>query len=65
MNVNKFASLLFIAGFLTMSANKLFYLVNPGEKALVMNNLSGLKTKVFNQGWNILIPFIEVFTLLN
>jgi uncharacterized protein YcgL (UPF0745 family) len=60
MSVNKLGSLLGAAGLLLFGFTNCVYLVDPGEKALIMNNLSGLKTAVYGQGFHLKIPFIEV-----
>ncbi len=60
---NKFSQLLTFAGVGLLTAANCIYLVDPGEKALIMNNLTGLKKNVFHQGYHLRIPFIEVKTL--
>lgn len=57
---NKFSQLLTLAGFGLVAASNCLYLVDPGEKALIMNNLTGLQKRVFHQGYHLRIPFIEV-----
>jgi hypothetical protein len=57
---NKFSQLLTIGGLGLLTAANCLYLVDPGEKALIMNNLTGLQKKVFHQGYHLRIPFIEV-----
>lgn len=59
---NKFSQFLTVAGFGLLTAANCIYLVDPGEKALIMNNLTGLKKNVFHQGYHLRIPFIEVNT---
>lgn len=60
MASNKFANLLGIGGLLLVGASNCIYLVDPGEKALIMNNFTGLSQKIFHQGYHLRIPFIEV-----
>ena len=57
---NKFSQFLTVAGLGLLTAANCIYLVDPGEKALIMNNLTGLKKNVFHQGYHLRIPFIEV-----
>jgi regulator of protease activity HflC (stomatin/prohibitin superfamily) len=52
--------MLTLGGLALLSFNSFVYVVDPGEKALVMNALTGLKKTVYNQGFNLKIPFIEV-----
>lgn len=59
---SRLSQLLTLGGIGLISAANCIYLVDPGEKALIMNNLTGLKKQVFNQGYHIRIPFIEVPT---
>lgn len=61
---NKLSQLLSLAGFGLVAASNCLYLVDPGEKALIMNNLTGLQKRVFHQGYHLRIPFIEVLPLL-
>lgn len=50
---------LFIAGGIALAAlSNCIYVVDPGEKALIMNQISGLQRKVYNQGYNFKIPFV-------
>ena len=49
-----------MGGFGLITAANCIYLVDPGEKALIMNNITGLKKQVFHQGYHVRIPFIEV-----
>ncbi len=60
---NKLSQLLTLGGIGLLTAANCIYLVDPGEKALIMNNLTGLKKQVFHQGYHIRIPFIEVHTI--
>jgi uncharacterized protein YcgL (UPF0745 family) len=53
-----------LAGAGLVAASNCLYLVDPGEKALIMNNLTGLKKQVFHQGYHLRIPFIEVLPYL-
>lgn len=57
---NKFSATLTAIGLGMVVLSKSLYLVDPGEKALIMNNLSGLKRKIYNQGYHLMIPFLEV-----
>lgn len=57
---NKFSQLLTLGGIGFLTIANCIYLVDPGEKALIMNNLTGLKKQVFHQGYHLRIPFIEV-----
>ena len=57
---SRFSSLLTLGGLALLSFNSCVYVVDPGEKALIMNALTGLKKTVYNQGFNFKIPFIEV-----
>lgn len=57
---SKFSTLLTLGGLGLLAFNSLIYVVDPGEKALIMNAVTGLKKTVYNQGYNIKIPFIEV-----
>lgn len=57
---NKFSQLLTLGGLGFLTVANCIYLVDPGEKALIMNNLTGLKKQVFHQGYHLRIPFIEV-----
>lgn len=61
---NKVSQLLTLGGLGLLTAANCIYLVDPGEKALIMNNLTGLKKKVFHQGYHLRIPFIEVLSNL-
>jgi hypothetical protein len=61
---NKFSHLLTLGGIGLLTAANCIYLVDPGEKALIMNNLTGLKKNVFHQGYHLRIPFIEVLPAL-
>ena len=60
---NKFSQLLTLGGIGLITASNCIFLVDPGEKALIMNNLTGLKKKVFHQGYHLRIPLIEVSLL--
>lgn len=57
---NKLSQLLTLGGVGLLTLANSIYLVDPGEKALIMNNLSGLQQKIFHQGYHLRIPFIEV-----
>lgn len=55
---SRLSNLMTMAGVGLFAASNCLYLVNPGEKALIMNNLSGLKKSVFSQGYHLRIPFV-------
>jgi prohibitin 2 len=57
---NKFSATLTAIGLGMVVLSKSLYLVDPGEKALIMNNLSGLRQKIYSQGYHLMIPFLEV-----
>lgn len=38
---------------------KCLYQVDTGEKAIKFNKISGVGTKVYKEGFHLLIPFIE------
>ena len=56
----RISSVMMAAGVGFAVVSSCVYVVDPGEKALIMNQLSGLKKTVYNQGYNFKIPFIEV-----
>lgn len=58
--MSRFGNLLTLGGIGLVALTNCLYLVDPGEKALIMNQLSGLQKKVFSQGYNFKIPFLEV-----
>ncbi len=55
---SKISSFAVFAGVSVIALSNCFYLVDPGEKALIMNQITGLKKKVYNQGYNLKIPFV-------
>jgi len=57
---SKYSSLFTLGGLALVGASSCYYIVDPGEKALIMNNLTGLRTKVYGQGIHFKIPVIEV-----
>jgi hypothetical protein len=57
---SKISQLLTLGGLALVGISNCVYLVDPGEKALIMNNLTGLKKEVFHQGYHLRIPFVEV-----
>ena len=57
---NRFSNLLTIGGIALVSLSNCIFVVDPGEKALIMNQITGLQKKVFNLGYNFKIPFVEV-----
>jgi len=54
----RFSQLLTLGGIALVSFNSCIYVVDPGEKALIMNALTGLKKTVYNQGYNLKIPLV-------
>lgn len=63
--MNKLGSLATIAGIGLMALNASVYTVDPGEKALIMDKLAGLKQSVYGQGYHLLFPGIQVSDLSN
>lgn len=61
---NKVSNLFMIGGLAVAALSNCLYVVDPGEKALIMNQVSGLKKTVYNQGYNFKIPFVEVNSCL-
>ncbi len=59
---NRVSQLLTLGGAALIALSNCIYVVDPGEKALIMNNITGLKKDVYHQGYNLKIPFIEVFS---
>ncbi len=61
MKVNSNMLIMAGLGFIGLSVIPNFiYLVNPGERALIMDSLSGLKQTVYEPGYHLKIPFIQV-----
>lgn len=60
---NKFSNLFVVGGIALASLSNCLFVVDPGEKALIMNQISGLKKTVYNQGYNFKLPFVEVTIL--
>ena len=56
----RFSNLFMVGGLSLAALSSCIYVVDPGEKALIMNQLSGLKQKVYHQGYNFKLPFVEV-----
>ena len=56
----RFSNLFTLGGVALLALSNCFYVVDPGERALIMNQISGLKRTVYNQGFNFKIPFLEV-----
>ena len=56
----RFSNLFMLGGISLAALSSCIYVVDPGEKALIMNQLSGLKQKVYHQGYNFKLPFVEV-----
>lgn len=63
--MNKLGSLATIAGIGLIALNASIYTVDPGEKALIMDKLAGLKQNVYGQGYHLLLPGIQVSDLVN
>lgn len=55
---NKVSNLLVLGGIALASFSNCIFVVDPGEKGLIMNQLGGLKKKVYHQGYNFKIPFV-------
>ena len=62
--MNKFGSFSTIFGLGLIALNSSIYVVDPGEKALIMDKLQGLKQTVYGQGYHLLIPGVQVGHLL-
>ena len=60
MSVNRWTNLAVLAGAALVGLSNFIYQVDPGEKALIMNNFTGLEKKVYHQGYHVRIPGIEV-----
>jgi hypothetical protein len=58
--MNKFGSLATILGLGIVGLQSTIYTVDPGEKALIMDNFQGLKQQVYSQGYHFYIPLIQV-----
>jgi regulator of protease activity HflC (stomatin/prohibitin superfamily) len=58
--MNKFGNLAIFAGLAFAGLQASLYSVDPGERALIMDNFTGLKQKVYGQGYHLLVPFIQV-----
>ena len=54
----RFSNLFMLGGLALVSLSNCIYVVDPGEKALIMNQLSGLKKTVYHQGYNFKLPFV-------
>ena len=62
--MNKIGSLATFFGLGLVALNSSIYTVDPGEKALIMDKLQGLKQNVYGQGYHLLIPGVQVFIFL-
>lgn len=62
--MNKLSSFATIFGIGLVALNSAIYTVDPGEKALIMDKLKGLKQNVYGQGYHLLIPGIQVHFLI-
>ncbi len=60
--MNKLGTFATIAGLTLIGFQTSIYCVDPGEKALIMDNFAGLKQKVYGQGYHLLVPFLQVST---
>lgn len=58
--MNKLSSFATIFGIGLVALNSAVYTVDPGEKALIMDKLQGLKQTVYGQGYHLLIPGVQV-----
>ena len=58
--MNKFETFATVAGLVMVGLQSSIYTVDPGEKALIMDNFQGLKQKVYDQGYHFYIPVIQV-----
>lgn len=63
--MNKLGSLATVFGIGLVALNSSIYTVDPGEKALIMDKLKGLKQNVYGQGYHLLIPGIQVLISSN
>ena len=63
--MNKLSSFATIFGIGLVALNSSIYTVDPGEKALIMDKLKGLKQNVYGQGYHLLIPGIQVHFFIN
>jgi prohibitin 1 len=52
------------AGAVLLGINRCIYTVDPGERALIMDNFSGLSPKVYEEGYHLYFPFIQVISIL-
>lgn len=59
--LNKLGNLSFIGGILFAGLQASLYSVDPGERALIMDNFTGLKQTVYGQGYHLLVPFLQVY----
>jgi prohibitin 1 len=58
--MNKLSSLATFFGIGLVALNSAVYTVDPGEKALIMDKIKGLKQDVYPAGYHLLIPGIQV-----
>ncbi len=58
--MNKLGSLATFFGIGIVALNSAVYIVDPGEKALIMDKIKGLRQEVSSQGYHLLIPGIQV-----
>ena len=63
--MNKLSSFATVFGIGLVALNSSIYTVDPGEKALIMDKLKGLKQNVYGQGYHLLIPGIQVLFMIN
>jgi prohibitin 1 len=62
--MNKLGSFATFFGIGLVTLNSAVYTVDPGEKALIMDKIKGLKQQVYSQGYHLLIPGIQVFFVI-
>ena len=62
--MNKLGSLATFFGIGLVALNSAVYTVDPGEKALIMDKVKGLKQEVYTQGYHLLIPGIQVLVAI-
>eukprot|EP01117_Protostelium_nocturnum_P000017 TRINITY_DN1003_c0_g1_i3.p1 TRINITY_DN1003_c0_g1~~TRINITY_DN1003_c0_g1_i3.p1 ORF type:complete len:177 (+),score=7.20 TRINITY_DN1003_c0_g1_i3:87-617(+) len=62
-----FAAVSGVIGLFSIGAGALgsFYNVDGGHRAVIFNNITGLKDKVYNEGTHLKIPFIETPVIFN
>ena len=58
----KFSNLIILGGVAMVAVSNSIFVVDPGEKGLIMNQIRGLKQKIYHQGYNFKLPVFEVNT---